>query len=348
MTSYELIHSRDGLQSLETQWDRLLEKGEHTPFQEWAWHAAWWRHLGDSLGQRPFFVTAWNGSDLVAVLPLSIARGGNVLQWSAAEASDYCDLVAAKQDAVLAGKTLGKALAWFQGTDVRLTQVRPGSLAHDQFHRLGKFSSRDDFVCPLIRLNGAGFDEWLRTVDRKAVSEAGRRRRKLNAVGASRLRDVSEEDEIARFVPAMIADKQQWLCRRQARNILCTKEGEAFLSEALRALNRKGVAHVSAFECGSEVIARQIAFRKDGRYYYYFGAWDSSWKDFAPGRLMMLDLIRYAHDNKMEIFDMLRGEEDYKRAFASDASILVRFDLRLSPVTSFARLARRVARRVLG
>uniref|UniRef100_I2Q327 Protein involved in cellulose biosynthesis (CelD) n=1 Tax=Desulfovibrio sp. U5L TaxID=596152 RepID=I2Q327_9BACT len=345
MVTYELIETVADLPALSDAWPELLRQGGHTPFQEWSWHRAWWEHLGPGLGQAPFFMTAWEGGRLRAVVPLAVAKEGSVLQWSAAEVSDYCDVVQAEGAGEVVAAAMDKAFSRFRGDAVRLRQLRPESRALAALAGKKRFSRAEDVACPHLVLHAAGYAGWVETANRKDMADANRLRRRLGEIGEVGLAEVAEASAVAPFVGALIADKREWLDRRGAGNLLCSEAGERFLADAAGGMPA-GMAHPAALTCGGEGIARYLSFVGNGRYHYYLGSWNYAWKRFAPGRLLMLDLIRWAHENGCREFDLLRGEEAYKDSVATGATVLSRFEKEVPAPGRVASLLRRVRQRL--
>jgi CelD/BcsL family acetyltransferase involved in cellulose biosynthesis len=345
MVTYELIERPADLSALGGGWRELSRQGGHTPFQEWGWHRAWWEHLGPGLGQTPFIMTAWAKGRLRAVVPLAVAKEGSLLQWSAAEVSDYCDVVEAEGAGDVAAKALDKAFSLFRGDCVRLRQLRPDSRALAVLAGQKRFSRTRDAACPHLVLHAAGYDGWTQTANRKDMADANRLRRRLGEIGDVELAEVTDASAVAPFVRALVADKREWLARRGAGNLLCSEAGERFLADAVRDMPG-GMAHLAALACGGEAIARYLSFLGNGRYHYYLGSWNYAWKRFAPGRLLMLDLIRWAHEHGCREFDLLRGEEAYKDSVATGATVLSRFEKEAPAPGRVASLLRRVRQRL--
>jgi len=337
MISYELVESVEELRSLEGAWTALQEQAQHTPFQDWAWHHSWWKHLGAVKGQRQFIMTAWESSRLKLILPLAISKNGDELQWSAGEVSDYCDAVVAREDVWLIPQAVDRSLSKFSGARLKMKQVRRDSLAYGELSKMKKHLEHDDFVCPVVHVDPQGYDSWMSSVDRKAAGEANRRMRRLKEAGEVSLRVSSGVDEIQASVTQLITDKKEWLIRRGANNILCTDAGIYFLNEALICMEINKHVHVTSLKCDDVTIANQISFIHGERYYYYFGAWNLSWKNFSPGKLHMLLLVKYAHENGFKEFDMLRGAEEYKDAFSSSTNTLIELDFERAGVYAFLK-----------
>lgn len=50
-------------------------------------------------------------------------------------------------------------------------------------------------------------------------------------------------------------------------------------------------------------------------FYFYITGYDDNFSKLSPGRVMLAHSIKYAIENGFEVFDFLRGDEDYKFSF---------------------------------
>jgi CelD/BcsL family acetyltransferase involved in cellulose biosynthesis len=67
------VTSEWGLRAIERPWRELFARvPDATPFQSFEWQAAWWKHAGAGT---PWILTAYRGAELVALMPLVLARG---------------------------------------------------------------------------------------------------------------------------------------------------------------------------------------------------------------------------------------------------------------------------------
>ena len=64
----------------------------------------------------------------------------------------------------------------------------------------------------------------------------------------------------------------------------------------------------------------------------YFTCYDPAWSRYSPGALLFTHAISWAIDNGLEEFDFMRGEEPFKRHYATGVREL--------PTFGFARNAR--------
>jgi CelD/BcsL family acetyltransferase involved in cellulose biosynthesis len=322
MLSFESVESVSDLKSLEADWISLQGRAPHTPFQDWAWHHCWWKNVGESLHQKPFMMTAWDRSTLKLVVPFCISKDGDVLQWSAGEVSDYCDVLAEKHDSGLVPKAVSRAFSKFPGTRLRMKQTRHDSLAYREVTKIRNVTSRDDYICPILYLDRSGKDTPQAGIDRRVLADANRQRRRLGEIGPVTLKEFTDADAIRSCAGKIIADKKDWLARRGLKNILCTDPGESFLAEALPHLSSRGSVHASALQLDGQPLSSYISLVHGKRYYYYFGSWDYAWGNYSPGKLHLMDLISYAAGNGFTEFDMLRGDEEYKKKISTDFVVI--------------------------
>ena len=98
---------------------------------------------------------------------------------------------------------------------------------------------------------------------------------------------------------------------------------------------------------GVTPIATDAAFvdRQRKVFSAYLGGWDERFAKFSPGDVLMGYNIRYAIENGFQVFDFLRGAEDYKLSFGAEELfntdvVVTRKSLRVTA----RKLARRLRR----
>lgn len=65
-------------------------------------------------------------------------------------------------------------------------------------------------------------------------------------------------------------------------------------------------------------VAWHLGFHCKGRFYYYMPAANREWLAFSPNKLLLFELLGRSITEKDEIFDHLRGAENYKRGWTND------------------------------
>lgn len=74
--------------------------------------------------------------------------------------------------------------------------------------------------------------------------------------------------------------------------------------------------HFSVLMAGNTEVAWHLGFEWNGRYYYYMPAGNQKYLKFSPVKVHLFYLVKRAIDRNLEVFDHLRGEENYKQGWS--------------------------------
>jgi CelD/BcsL family acetyltransferase involved in cellulose biosynthesis len=279
-----------GLRSLKVEWNRLHAAGNGSLFQSHAWMEAWAEAIqGQDQGDIRILVADGCIVPLIVQSRLGIRR----LRWLAAEVTDYCDVVAAGDDRMIAAVTR----ASLPPADlVELRQMRAGSLGARIFDA---WVQPDGLACPCIRVAG--------TEPPKDILYAERRAGTLQHRVAA---DAPERDQVVAFV---LAQKRASLVRQG----IDTGEFDRRVTPFMRRLSTLeypvgAQPYFSSLSLHGQTVAAQVGFIEGGSLLYYLPAYDAEFRQHSPGHLLLLNLLREAQRMGLETIDLLRGREPYK------------------------------------
>jgi CelD/BcsL family acetyltransferase involved in cellulose biosynthesis len=98
---------------------------------------------------------------------------------------------------------------------------------------------------------------------------------------------------------------------------------EVFLTEVMRtqmrslihAAQRADWLQLAFLMVGGEKAAAYLNFDYDNRIWLYNSGLDYKFSELSPGWVLLSHLIQWAVDHRRDVFDFLRGDEDYKYRF---------------------------------
>lgn len=93
----------------------------------------------------------------------------------------------------------------------------------------------------------------------------------------------------------------------------------AFHLEFARAALERGWLRLSVMEVDGVPIAALYGWLIGGRWSYYQAGFDPAWSRHSPGFLLLAETIREAIDDGASEYDMLLGDEAFKRRFATSS-----------------------------
>jgi CelD/BcsL family acetyltransferase involved in cellulose biosynthesis len=87
-------------------------------------------------------------------------------------------------------------------------------------------------------------------------------------------------------------------------------------------LQQAGQLRVFVLERDGDMVAVSINFVDRNRMMAFVTTYDPAVDKGSPGMVLMVDYIRWAFDNGLELVDFLCGAEDFKSRFASETVTL--------------------------
>lgn len=317
--STRLIEDEATFESLDRPWSALAATCRAHPFQEFAWAKAWVNTIGRENGRRLRIATLWEGTRLVAVLPLVRRRyfGARLLEWLGAKATDYCDvLVDPRLDAAATLQILWNAVIARGDCDViRLGQVRQDAQIYALFGaaQLSPWveTREEAYFIPVRWKSG---DAWLESRGTHARKQSRYDLRHLAKAGFEYY-VWQRPDPYEPIVEALIAQKSAWLARRGCGPLLNRRGGADFLRQCIAGMADRGVLHLSALRSRSGFAACHLGFYQYGVLYGYMPSYDPSWATYSPGSAIRDCFIMWACDHGAQRVDLLRGTDSYKQRY---------------------------------
>lgn len=100
-----------------------------------------------------------------------------------------------------------------------------------------------------------------------------------------------------------------------------------FLKSVCKEYAKKGWLRIFVLKDNSRIIAYRLGFIHRNIYYDWNTSYDIAYKDMSVGILLCDYVIRYCFLENIKEFDFLRGEEDYKKKFATNSRELLKLDI---------------------
>jgi CelD/BcsL family acetyltransferase involved in cellulose biosynthesis len=175
-------------------------------------------------------------------------------------------------------------------------------------------------VSPVIGLGEGGFDAYAR--ERRAAGHAvvtqtlSHARRLARRLGPLRF---AMHDPDPRSLHALIAWKRDQYRATGALDVFA-RRWTAELLERVHAAQAEGFAGVlSTLWAGERLVAAHMGMRSRSVLHYWFPAYDPDLARLAPGRVLLLEMIRGAAAAGLRAIELGAGEEGYKLRFANGA-----------------------------
>ncbi|MBP2227755.1 CelD/BcsL family acetyltransferase involved in cellulose biosynthesis [Azospirillum agricola] len=171
-------------------------------------------------------------------------------------------------------------------------------------------------------LNG-GYDDFLKRRSHGLMADSRAKQRRLSRQGAVEFRIVRDPAEARPLVEAMIAQKSRRYRDTGAEDIFRNPACAAFYHALAADCGEGGRGHVCALTVDGEPVAVHVGMVAGDRFYWLMPAFDGDrFARFSPGRLLLLNLIRWACDRKLAVFDFTIGGERYKLDWTEETMAL--------------------------
>jgi len=163
---------------------------------------------------------------------------------------------------------------------------------------------------------GEDFWEERGRIDKKFTSDTERRERKLiREYGPVRF--VFSEDNVERFLNRLIADKRAQYHRTQVADVLSEKRTRDILHALGRTRDAQCSGIVSTLHAGDTWVASHFGLLCGSSLHYWFPVYNPALKAFAPGRILLKQIIHSAQINGLERIDRGAGDSVAKRDFST-------------------------------
>jgi CelD/BcsL family acetyltransferase involved in cellulose biosynthesis len=310
------------IRELEDEWRSLAElRGSAFLTPEWLY--AWLRHYGDNTEPALLEVRAPDRR-LLGWMPMTLQRRGRrrLLRFAGANLSDRLHPIASSGDAeAKVGAAFGARLerdaprwsalvldnveaeaGWLRS----LLEATPTGLASVTTRRA---------ELPYAVLS-TSWDDYLRSRSRNFRSEVGRKLRRLEREHEVGFRLTQNPGELRRDVETFFRlHDARW--ERRGGSSSLTPRARAFHRDFSASALERGWLRLWTMEVDGEPVAAWYGWRVGHRYAYYLAGFLPNWADRSVGFLLLAQTVRAAIGEGASEYDLLLGDEPYKRRFAT-------------------------------
>lgn len=309
-------------------WTELLRHSDANPvFMSWAWISSWLDTIGDKADAR--ILGLYEGDRLVALVPLCAKRSAATL-WgkrlslagTGQVGADYSDLLCAHgYEAVVAevvAEWLKECSDW---TQCEFLDVLPNSMVR----RVGKLMAADTAVedltgsvCPRASLT-CGWQGLLRDrFDRKRRYNIERQIRLSEEKEKLRLVFHDSPDTIMRAFPILVSLHNERKAAQGIKSSFSRPDRCDFHARAALKLSESRAAFIATLESQQGIIGAAYCLRDSKSVYYFQTGLSACGAALGAGSTLLYMLIRWASSQGYEWFDFLKGDEEYKKPWATD------------------------------
>ena len=305
------LHER--IDPLEDEWDGLAGRASAHPFLRPGWFRAWWRAFGEGT---PLIVALRRDGRLAAVMPLS--RSGGRLESPTNWHTPEFGPLAEDGDAA---RHLAEALFTYTGRSIRLSfldgddpGVRECLTAADRvgYRVLTRVLERS----PYVPTDG-DWSSYESSRPKHLLTELRRRRRRLEEQG--KLSVVSEDgrERLEELLEdGFRVEASGWKAERGTA-ILSDPRVREFYTEVARWAAAKGWLRLTFLRLDDRPLAFQYIVEDGDRIYHLKGGYDPDYAKFAPGTLLIHEILARAFADGVRSYEFLGDEDAFKLEWTS-------------------------------
>jgi CelD/BcsL family acetyltransferase involved in cellulose biosynthesis len=291
------------------EWDALVDRAAGTPFSRPGWIEAW----RGAFSEAPLeLYAAREGGRLVALLPLE--RRGHTLHSPTNEWSFGFELLAEDDPAAQAVAHAVVATPGAERLRIEfLERGTPGYAAlRDAAQRAGWSvqehpHERSPFLSP-----AGTFDECLERRGGRTLNNYRRRVRILEREGPYAFESHLGDARLEELLTEGYAIEGSGWKTEAGTAIAVNPQARRYFDAAARNMAKRGALRLFFLRAGGKAVAFEFSLEENGVFYYCKGGFDRAYDKAAPGRVMLVELIRRAFDAGLERFEFLGQDEAYK------------------------------------
>jgi CelD/BcsL family acetyltransferase involved in cellulose biosynthesis len=316
--TYQVLDTLPDIEAISAEWDLLLDR---SPCNR-AFSCSRWFLVSCSLNQSifPHVIVARRGATIVGVLPLVLINDSRVVTL-ASESSDYNDIVSIEDDySVLVGLLEYAIKLGRSYKRVVLSRVRRDS----NCFRAAEILEREGSIQPVFQATAncayvdlsISYEEYLKTRSksfRKSLRRAQRNAERSNIA-------VRELDP-THFPPSRVPEAflSLNLDRWGAKSYYRSSFVESFVLNLLPDLFSQRRMRAFALMKEERLLGLDLCMVGANSLCSWNGGFLSEAARWSPGKLLIDAGIRQAYAGKFEEYDLMRGDEAYKKSWANNA-----------------------------
>jgi CelD/BcsL family acetyltransferase involved in cellulose biosynthesis len=310
--AFRWIEDEEGFDGLADSWDALVGDGS-TPFDTHRWYRAWWGAFGrpDELA----IGTAWEGDRLAAVLPLRRRRGR--LTAMANEHTPLFRPVGREPAAtalvrhVLAGDEASVELTHVPETDAVVGSASESTRAPSRYEVVER-----QHVSPFIETAGT-FDAWRKLTKPNWRSDLDRFARNLRKRPKAEFSIVQVPTNLTEELDTGFRVEASGWKGEQGTAILSSPQTETFYRDIARSFHDRRQLRLSRIALADGWAAFDFCLLAGGRLYLLKTGFDERFRNLSPGLILRLATIERCFDLGLEAHELLGGDAEWKRKFAT-------------------------------
>jgi CelD/BcsL family acetyltransferase involved in cellulose biosynthesis len=320
-----ILEDLNTLYDIKDAWENLVSKSSmHWIYGLPEWSIAWLKSFSGEY--RLNIALAWDGAELVGIMPLVETRGragnlfSNRLEPVSGLSADYQapilkngmerEIIFCLLDQIHRGR---KLLLWWPN----LPLDHPAFPLFREYFQVNSWPWRETFsACPRLMLPPT-YQELEKSWKKKHRDDVKRQRHHLQKMGELTLEILEDPGSIDSWLQELFeVYSSKWRAEGQS-SMFDNYKVRRYYKELTYQLASKGL-HISSLRLNEKRISYHLGFLYEGWLYWYKPTYDREYHSFSPGKVHISMLMEHACSHGWQGFDFLQGEEPYKYQWAQD------------------------------
>ena len=322
--TYQVMDTLSEIEAISGEWDSLLDQ---SPCNR-AFSCSKWFIFSCCLDQSltPRVLIARRGGVIAGVLPMVLHKDAGVATF-VSDLSDYNDIVALENDETIVAGLLNYAVSHKDGYKrIVLSRLRSDSNCLRGVRALKQpayFDYQLTGSTQYVQLN-ATFEEYLNTRSKNFRKSFRRAQRNAGDCNLT-IRELQPES----FSPEAVAEVFLSLNRDRwgAESYYLLPFPKSFVLKLLPHLFAEGRMRVFALKQVDKLLGLDLCMVGKNSLCTWNGGFLTESERWSPGNLLIAAGIRRALDLKLAEYDLLRGDESYKKRWANNSRPMLRIEV---------------------
>jgi CelD/BcsL family acetyltransferase involved in cellulose biosynthesis len=327
LNGIDIITSDCGFYQLAQAWEKLTSEANCSFFQSWSWNWYWWQSY--KRFKSPFILVKRVQKEPVAIAPFFITRNYlalpiKLVSFIGTGQADYGNILFNPSVSHCIEDLftfLAKSTSW---DIIDLHQVNEGSYLYQWLCRQANnlpfkvtFLPQDRvYRCPLP----TNWPEYLASLSKKFRFNINYYRRRLERDYEVALIEASQYPDVKQAIDQFFSLHGRRLLSKKKPGLFLSPWFKKFHSSLIRALSGSKSLTLVFLKVDGGEVATLYGFKQGRTFFYYLGGFDPKWGRLSVATVLLAETIKKCIDEKVEVFDFLRGDEPYKQRWQARPS----------------------------
>jgi CelD/BcsL family acetyltransferase involved in cellulose biosynthesis len=168
-----------------------------------------------------------------------------------------------------------------------------------------------------------------------------RQHQRLADLGPTQFVVAPSRSQLPALVDRLMELKREQYLRTSGRDFFAAPGIHDFYSQMAAPEQLERISNVSALVCGDKVVSAHLGFTGRGRFYYVLPAFDTGYRPYAVGILLLDHLVERCAKERYSTFDLGEGDFSYKSKWATHRLPLLACEQAVTSIGAlFGRLRR--------